>query len=193
MEKDVDAMAMGSGHAARGRKQAALPGRAHLSALFPKGRTDPVMTLRLFRSKPPRLSPDLDRQERQGLGLRQPLAQSQVRPPGETLPLCGPRELALGCGGTWRERGLWINRPQGPQAESFPSAQATGTVGAERPGEGPRAQGHRGLSVPSDRPGRRETRPHGPSPLVLAPDEGLGFFRPLVPRAGLHDAPGKDA
>lgn len=150
-------MAMGNGRAAPGRKQAAPPDRAYLSALFPKGHTDPVMTLRLFLSKPPRLSPELDRQERQGLGLRQPFAQSQARPPGETLPLCGPREPVLGCGGTWREQGLWTNRPQGPQAEPFPSTQATGTVGAERPGEGPGAQGCPGLSAPSDRPGQRET------------------------------------
>ena len=33
-------MAFVSEHAARGRRQAALPGRAHLSAVFPGGRAD---------------------------------------------------------------------------------------------------------------------------------------------------------
>lgn len=150
-------MAVGSRHAALGRKQTAPPGRAHLSAAFPKGRADLVMTLRLFRSKPPRLSPDLDRQERQGLGLRQPLAQSQARPPGETLPLLGPQERVLGCGGTWREQGLWANRPQGPQAEPFPSLGPRALQGLSARGRVLEPKAALDPLHPVTAPGQRET------------------------------------
>ncbi|XP_027384199.1 collagen alpha-1(II) chain-like [Bos indicus x Bos taurus] len=78
-------MAMGSGHAARGGKQAALPGRAHLSALFPKGRTDPAGAPRAGAQAAPRPEPGRWFQELGYTtplrGLCCPLSALQAQPP----------------------------------------------------------------------------------------------------------------
>lgn len=155
-------MAFVSEHAARGRKQEAPPGRAHPSAVFPEGRADQVMMLRLFRSKPPRLSPDLDRQERQGLGLRQPLAQTPARPPGETLRLRGPRERVLGCGGTWREhRGVGAGAvdqrsPRSPRQSPSLRLGPRAPWGLSARGRGPESKATGGSRL-SDQTGQTET------------------------------------